>query len=403
MKLIKMPENLKTQALKDFDQQYKEARKRFTQSNRVTEKFEFKFEPPTDLTVPENIKKDLVMPRIIMTAGTYLKMLEYVLKIDIECVWHGFVTRHENNVFAINDVMMYPHEGSPTYVESDDTLLYNKTITVNGKEYNYPEIKKYNFWRESLTPEQELSLRFQAHSHVNMGVGPSGTDINDQKNLMNIITDYMEANPKATPQELAAINPYYIFAIMNKRQEINWFIFDYASGIFFEKEDITFSIIWKEDYTMETLEEEIAENHKRKYEQNRGFQSYGDYENTYGYSYNSWERNDRTNKSCDEIWEIQCTSIAAKQKFQDSWFYKTNKENLIMKDSYGCFYFYPKNKNTNKQVNFDIFKHSEAYKCMQGVICREIRTPNWFSEQPKQPVVANKIKVPYFCAYSVWK
>ena len=56
---------------------------------------------------------------------TYLKMLEYVLKIDIECAWHGFVTRN-NNIFAITDVKMYPHKGKAAFVESDEDKLYNQ-------------------------------------------------------------------------------------------------------------------------------------------------------------------------------------------------------------------------------------------------------------------------------------
>ena len=109
-------------------------------------------------------------------------------------------------------------------------------------------MKKYEAWKLGLTIEQELSLRFQAHSHVNMGTSPSGTDMQNQKDFMNDIINFIEANPAATESERTAINPFYIFAIMNKRQEINWFLYDYATGVLFEKEDLDFSVIFKENF-----------------------------------------------------------------------------------------------------------------------------------------------------------
>jgi len=404
-----MPTNIKETALARFDQEVAAARTKLLNSDRVTAAFEFKFEPPRDLTVPEDVKAKLRLPRIVMSAATYLKMLQYVLKIDVECAWHGFVTRHPNNVFAITDVKMYPHKGSGAFVESDDD--------------RYPQ------WVAGLTNEQYLNCRFQAHSHVNMAVFPSGTDLQNQRDFMNDLINFVELHPEATPDELNAMNPFYIFAIMNKRQEINWILFDYVSGIMFEKEDIDFVIMWNENFTGTTLAQEIKDMPKERATYNAysgystgghqgGFIRYGQdrYEDpdddiyprgshysvsghggeisTYrGGTYAAGNRLPQTGvhtlvKVPDKIWEIKLSNAVDHADWLNCEFFLKYKDLLFMKkdETLNIWYYYAMDDAAGKKIPFEPFRKDPFYTSCRSCVLMEINRPAWYPPKNSKPV-----------------
>ena len=119
-----------------------------------------------------------------------------------EVGFHGLVERDGFN-FTITDILVYPQIVTGATVQMDDTE-YMLWLHGSGE---VPEINK---------------LRFQGHSHVNMTVTPSGVDTNSWDNILQQI-------PK---------NDYYIFAIFNKKNDHNFWIYDYKENLIFEPKDI---------------------------------------------------------------------------------------------------------------------------------------------------------------------
>lgn len=154
---------------------------------------------------------DAPKPTVFINAEAYLKMMLYVRDTDIEIAWHGTVERDiEHNWYHIKDVFLYPQIIRSTTVDTDQ--------------------EKYNKWLEELDDETFNALRFQGHSHVNMGTSPSGTDIQMYDNFLQVL-------PR---------NDYYMFMILNKRGEFNFYIYDLAKNIIYETEDIDVRIITSE-------------------------------------------------------------------------------------------------------------------------------------------------------------
>lgn len=194
-----------------FDEQLKDLRFQGEKFN-----FTYNFEEEFKKSIPETIEK----PTVYMSSSTYLKMLQFVLLCDKEIAWHGVVER-KGSIFFIKDVFLYPQRITTVTVQTDDT--------------------KYTQWAEKLPDETFNTMRFQGHSHVNMGTTPSGTDLtNWNEFLQNLLDD-----------------DYYIFAIMNKSQDLNLCIYDLANNLIYEKSDITFRVLFNKDLEMSHLKEEM--------------------------------------------------------------------------------------------------------------------------------------------------
>ena len=82
--------------------------------------------------------------------------------------------------------------------------------------------------RHGLDDETFMNMRMHGHSHVNMGVTPSSTDLNFYKNEI-----------------LAELNDtdYYIFVIWNKKNEHTVKIYDFGKNILFETADVDVRIL----------------------------------------------------------------------------------------------------------------------------------------------------------------
>jgi hypothetical protein len=154
-------------------------------------------------------KTQITRPTVYISAVAYLKMLLYVQETTIEIAWHGTVERNqEHNWYHIKDVFLYPQTITACTVNTDQ--------------------KEYQEWLQNIEDDEIFNnIRFQGHSHVNMGTSPSGTDLNMYHNFLQVL-------PK---------NDYYIFMIMNKSKSITCFIYDLAKNLIYETQDIDIKIL----------------------------------------------------------------------------------------------------------------------------------------------------------------
>ena len=190
MKLIKVDDKIKNTILQDF------------MNNFLTNMSELSnYKPNLELLFDKDIKKPVVQ----LSVKAYIKMRMLINECNKEVAWHGTVSRNDN-VYTIEDIFVYPQEAASATVESDD--------------------EEYPKWCMQLPDEVINKLRFQGHSHVNMGVTPSSTDLNNWNEFLSIIPD----------------NDFYIFCISNKRGEYTWCLYDKQNNICFENKDISWYI-----------------------------------------------------------------------------------------------------------------------------------------------------------------
>lgn len=141
--------------------------------------------------------KQIKEPTIYITPNAYLKMRKLVDATSSEIGWYGTVTEYPGleRVYLIDDIIVYPQ-------------------TVTGATCEQDESKMFEF-EMSLTTEQVNKKRFQGHSHVNMGVTPSGVDEAFYQDLLTQVTDY------------------FIIAITNKRNEYTVRFYDIQNNILY--------------------------------------------------------------------------------------------------------------------------------------------------------------------------
>ena len=148
---------------------------------------------------------------LFITATAYAKMMMYVRDTDTEIAWHGTAYRTTTTPgYYIKNVFLYPQ--------------IVRSVTVDTDQ------EKYNEWKTSLDDETFNHLNFQGHSHVNMGVTPSGVDTAYYDTILKI---YKQEQPDS----------FYIFTVMNKRGEMYLIIYDLAKNLVYNKQDINLHII----------------------------------------------------------------------------------------------------------------------------------------------------------------
>lgn len=190
-KLIKLPDDLRQQYVDAYAAELKKLR--FSDgTGTMTSK----------ITVPDAEKQHATVKFTPLAWG---KMLMLVFGYSSEVAWHGVGRRgnEEQNEYLIEDILVYPQSVTGAYVDMDHEG-YNKWIFDNRDN------------------EQFANIRLQGHSHVNMPVSPSGTDLNHFKELLSGIA----------PDE------FYICTIWNKSLNHNTRIFDMKKNIFFEPGEV---------------------------------------------------------------------------------------------------------------------------------------------------------------------
>lgn len=148
--------------------------------------------------------------KLYFTERAYMKMLALVREFDKEVAWHGLARRGddpEKNEYIIYDILVYPQE-------------------VTGGTVNTDQVE-YQMWMYSHDDETFQHIRMQGHSHVNMPTHPSAVDTAWYDEILSQLDDTM----------------FYIFFILNKRNEKTIRIYDFAKNLQFETQDVEIEII----------------------------------------------------------------------------------------------------------------------------------------------------------------
>jgi len=174
-------------------------------------------------------QQDAQKMSVQMTSTAYLKMIALIQECSIEIAWHGLVERKDDHTFLITDILCYPQEVTSS--------------TVDAKEKEYME------WLMALDDDTVNKLHYQGHSHVNMGVSPSGRDTDNWQKLFQMCQ---------SPED------FYIVCIANKSGATTWRVYDNKTGFFYEDKDVVFKVITPEglaiaDWGKQTIKEFVTE------------------------------------------------------------------------------------------------------------------------------------------------
>lgn len=117
-------------------------------------------------------EKQLIEPKIYITTEAYCKMRKLVDDTRTEIGWYGTVTKVPglNSTYVIEDILVYPQKVTGATCEQDEDRMFE--------------------FEMSLTTEQVNTKRFHGHSHVNMGVTPSGVDESFYQDILTQVDDY---------------------------------------------------------------------------------------------------------------------------------------------------------------------------------------------------------------------
>ena len=140
------------------------------------------------------------------TQEAFLRMRMLVDYFDTEVGWYGLCKRLDEKTFRVYGVKLCKQyvTGSKVDTEDEDTLEF------------------FN----SLTDDEAEHMHFQAHSHVRMGTTASGTDLQNQADVVHNIGK----------------TGYYIFQIWNKNDDINTYLYDLDNNVFYDRKDIVIEI-----------------------------------------------------------------------------------------------------------------------------------------------------------------
>lgn len=140
---------------------------------------------------------------VTFSAIAYIKMRELVDRCSYEVGWYGLIDKVAPKEYRVEDIVVYPQVVTSVTVKEDEEV-----------------------WDDNATPDEIHRRHFHGHSHVNMDVSPSGTDLTHRSNLT----------------QLLGPNDFYLFIITNKRCEISAELYDLADNAIYENDDIQFDV-----------------------------------------------------------------------------------------------------------------------------------------------------------------
>ncbi len=144
-------------------------------------------------------------PTIQIEATAKAKMFAMAkLCTDKECAAKGIVEKIDTDVYRITDFVLYPQ------------LVTGVTVTDNDEEY----VK----WL--LAQDNADKFKCHMHSHVNMGVSPSGVDWTTWENLIK--------NTPSSPEEPG----YLITIIVNQKQDYTICLYDKEKQFIYETNEL---------------------------------------------------------------------------------------------------------------------------------------------------------------------
>lgn len=193
MKMLKLDESRKQNIVNKLTVMFKEALEKLDAST-------------SSITLPIKVTVER-KPVVFFSPTAFVKVSMLIKTNKKEIGWHGTVERFGDDYY-IKDIYVYPQKVTSAHIDTDDA------------EYE-------NWLFDSLSDEVFKELRFHGHSHVDMSVSPSGTDMEHREKLTNQLTD----------------DDLYIFMIGNKKGEYSFEIYDTKKNIIFDTEDVEMDIL----------------------------------------------------------------------------------------------------------------------------------------------------------------
>ena len=147
--------------------------------------------------------------KIHFSGEAWVKMTALINNFSDEVAWHATAYRDDDedkDEYYIGDIFVYPQ-------------------TVTGATVNTDQ-QGYEKWLMDLDDETFNNLRMQGHSHVNMGVTPSGVDNRLYDEILDRLDDDM----------------FYIFMIWNKKGDKTIKVYDFKKNILFDTADCEIDI-----------------------------------------------------------------------------------------------------------------------------------------------------------------
>lgn len=188
---------------------------------------------------------------IYFTEIAWMKTTALLREFSKEVAWHATAYRipGDKDEYLIKDILVYPQTVTPSTVDMD--------------------VEKYTQWiMDGIMAGDERfdQIRCQMHSHVNMGVFASPTDVQHQEEILEQLGE----------------EDFYIFMIWNKSLKVYMRIFDMQKNMLFESDDCEWAVL---DDTI-GLSKFIEDAKKIVVEQKTTYSNYGgSYGGNYGGSY----------------------------------------------------------------------------------------------------------------------
>lgn len=152
-------------------------------------------------TLTDTKSKDKVS--VIFEPKAYIKMRDLIDRYTSEVGWYGFIDKISDLEYRITDICVYSQ------------LVTGATV----KQCN-------DNWDKDMPIEQMKRRHFHGHSHVNMGVSPSGDD----------------TRHRALQVENTRPDSFYFFMITNKLCAWSAALYDLANGIVYDTDDIDLDV-----------------------------------------------------------------------------------------------------------------------------------------------------------------
>lgn len=182
--------------------------------------------------------------KVKFKVSALLKMNALVKHYTTEVAWHCLVDRIAGSEFIVEDVLVFPQANTAASTRTDQ--------------------EEYQAWLEKLWESGELRCRLYAHSHVNMGVSPSGFD-----------AEKMDATIKNIGGARDDYDNFYMFMIMNKRNDMFIAIFDNQNNIAYGNSLIDTEVVFDDGTPMDEYLKDACQiiessvlNHKQDNTQN---------------------------------------------------------------------------------------------------------------------------------------
>ena len=166
-----------------------------------------------NISVKTNFSKQADEKVIISyTQQAYLRMRELVQFFDSEVAWYGLVEQIDPLHYRVYDVKVCKQYVNGTKVDTEDEDMFE--------------------FFSGLTDEEAEHMHFQAHSHVNMSTSASGTDVQNQEDIMKNLSG----------------KGFYIFQIWNKKDDISTYLYDLDNNVFYDSKDVLIDIEGVDDF-----------------------------------------------------------------------------------------------------------------------------------------------------------